>query len=68
MNPTLGGLVDSTSLTNGIHHLVLEFVPSSLSPVTSSETITLRIDNNMCIGTLGSQRCTATEPTLIAVC
>jgi hypothetical protein len=52
MNPTLGGLVDSTSLTNGIHHLVVEFVPSALSPVTTSETITLRIDNNMCIGTL----------------
>jgi hypothetical protein len=52
MNPTLGGLVDSTNLSNGIHHLVLEFVPNALTPVTTSQTITLRIDNNKCIATL----------------
>ena len=52
MNPALGGLVNSTNLSDGIHHLVLEFVPASLAPVTFSETITLRIDNSHCIATL----------------
>lgn len=53
MNPTLGGLLDSTNLSNGIHHLVLEFVPAALAPVTFSATLTLRVDNNKCVATLG---------------
>jgi hypothetical protein len=56
MNPSLGSLMDSTSLTNAIHSIVVEFVRPNPLPfpffgpivVANTPPILFRVDNNPC--------------------
>jgi hypothetical protein len=61
MNPALGSLVDSTTLSNGLHNIQVEFVRPNPIPfiptpivVATSATVTFRVDNNPCKALLGS--------------
>jgi hypothetical protein len=61
MNPSLGSLVDSTSLSNAVHTLVVEFVrpnliPFILTPIVLATTppVKFRVDNNPCRGMLAA--------------
>jgi hypothetical protein len=63
MNPSLGSLMDSTSLSNGVHSLVVEFVrpnpiPFAVSPIILATTtpVKFRVDNNQCRGVLAPPR------------
>jgi hypothetical protein len=60
MNPALGSLMDSTSLSNGIHSIVVEFVRPNPLPfpffgpivVATTPAVLFRVDNNPCRGLL----------------
>ena len=52
MNPSLGGLIDSTNLTNGLHTILLEFVNGVGALIETSSPLTIRVDNNSCTATL----------------
>lgn len=62
MNPSLGSLMDSTSLTNAVHSIVVEFVrPNPLpfpffGPIVLATTgaILFRVDNNPCRAALAA--------------
>ena len=61
MNPALGSLVDSTTLSNGLHKIQVEFVRPNPIPfipvpivVATSAVVTFRVDNNPCKGLLGA--------------
>jgi hypothetical protein len=54
LNPTLGSLMDSTNLSNGLHTIVLEFVTAVGVLVETSTPLTIRVDNNPCKGTLAA--------------
>ena len=63
MNPSLGSLMDSTGLSNGIHTLVVEFVrpnplPFAISPIVLATTPALkfRVDNNPCKAALAASK------------
>jgi hypothetical protein len=47
MNPSLGGMIDSTNLSNGVHQIGLEFT-NGVGTVMESASIWVRIDNNPC--------------------
>jgi hypothetical protein len=49
MNPSLGGFVDSTSLGNGLHTVVLEFINAVGALVESSAPLSLLINNQCCM-------------------
>jgi hypothetical protein len=53
-HPTLGGLVDSTNLSNGLHTVMLEFVNAGAGPVGFSTPLTILIDNNRCVATIAT--------------
>jgi hypothetical protein len=52
VNPSLGDLLDSTGLTNAIHHIVLEFTTANGTLLETSPSVTIRVDNNHCTATL----------------
>jgi hypothetical protein len=52
MNPSLGGMVDSTSLSNGMHTIVLDFVNGAGTVLETSTPLTIRVDNNSCSATV----------------
>ncbi len=52
LHPALGGLVDSTNLSNGLHSIILEFVNAGGAPVEFSAPLTIRVDNNKCVATI----------------
>ena len=59
INPALGSLVDSTSLSNGLHKIQVEFVRPNPVPfipvpivVATSPVVIFRVDNNPCKGVL----------------
>jgi hypothetical protein len=61
MNPALGSLVDSTTLSNGLHQIQVEFVRPNPIPfisapivVATSAAVTFRVDNNGCKALLGA--------------
>jgi hypothetical protein len=54
LHPELGGLVDSTNLTNGLHTIVLEFVNAGGTLVEFSTALTVLVDNNKCIATIAT--------------
>ncbi len=62
MNPSLGSLMDSTSLSNGIHSIVVEFVRPNPLPfpffgpivVATTPAVLFRVDNNPCRGLLSA--------------
>ncbi len=49
MNPSLGGFVDSTSLGNGLHTIVLEFINAAAVLVETSIPLTILVNNQLCV-------------------
>jgi hypothetical protein len=54
MNPSLGDIVNSTNLSNGLHTIQLDFVNGAGTVIETSPTVTIRVDNNACTATLGA--------------
>jgi hypothetical protein len=52
MNPSLGGMVNSTDLSNGMHTIVLDFVNGAGTVLETSTPLTIRVDNNPCSATI----------------
>jgi hypothetical protein len=60
MNPSLGLLMNSTNLSNGLHTIVLEFTNASGAVIETSTPLTIMVNNQPCVATLAA-------PTLAAV-
>jgi hypothetical protein len=54
MNPSLGDLMSTTGLSNGLHTIQLEFANSGGTVIETSTPLTVRIDNNPCSATVGT--------------
>jgi hypothetical protein len=54
MNPSLGILLDSTTLSNGLHTILLEFVNGAGTLIETSVQLTIRVDNSPCTAILGA--------------
>jgi hypothetical protein len=54
LNPSLGDLLDSTNLSNGLHTIQLDFVNGAGTLIETSTALTIRVDNNPCTATLGA--------------
>ena len=54
LNPSLGDLLDSTNLSNGLHTIQLDFVNGAGTLIETSTALTVRVDNNPCTATLGA--------------
>lgn len=54
MNPSLGMLMDSTNLTNGLHTIVLEFTNGTGTVIETSTPLTIMVNNQHCIATLSA--------------
>ena len=52
MNPSLGSLMDSTNLSNGLHTIVLQFVTAAGALVESSTPLTILVNNQSCVAAL----------------
>jgi hypothetical protein len=54
LSPALGDSLDSTSLSNGLHTIVLQFADSAghLMPLVKSAPMTILVNNQSCIATL----------------
>jgi len=53
MNPSLGDLLSTAGLSNGLHTILLEFVNAGGTLLETSTPLTIRIDNNTCTATVG---------------
>jgi hypothetical protein len=53
MNPSLGAMIDSTSVSNGEHTILLEFT-NGVGTVLESASLSVRIDNNHCSATIST--------------
>jgi hypothetical protein len=49
MNPSLGGFVDSTVISNGLHTVVLEFINAAGVLVETAAPLTLLVNNQFCV-------------------
>ena len=54
MNPSLGDLLDSTGLTNGLHTVTVEFSNAGGTVLETSTPLTIRVDNNHCGATVAT--------------
>lgn len=54
LNPTLGSLLDSTSLPNGNRSITIEFVNGLGVLIEPGTPLTIRVDNNHCAGTVST--------------
>ncbi len=54
MNPSLGDLLSTLGLSNGLHTIVLEFVNAGGTLLETSTPLTIRVDNNYCTATVGT--------------
>jgi hypothetical protein len=52
MNPSLGDLLSTTALTNGLHTITIEFVNGAGLLIETSTPLTIRVDNNSCTATV----------------
>lgn len=52
MNPSLGGMIDSRSLTNGTHTILLEFTNGAGTVLATSTPLSIRVDNKACSATI----------------
>ncbi len=52
LNPALGDLLDTTTLTDGPNDLVVEFVTAGGGSLWSSSPLTVEIDNSRCTATI----------------
>ena len=48
MNPSLGDLLSTLGLSNGLHTIVVEFVNAGGTLLETSTPLTIRVDNNQC--------------------
>ena len=51
-NTTLGDLLDTTGLTNGLHTLTLEFLDSAGNPKVATPPLVIRVNNQPSVATL----------------
>ncbi len=54
MNPSLGMLLDSTNLTNGLHTIVIEFTNGAGTVIETSTSLTIMVNNQHCVATLAA--------------
>lgn len=54
MNPSLGAMVDSTSLSDGLHTIVLEFINGAGVLLETSTPLTILVDNSHCVAALSA--------------
>jgi len=52
MNPSLGMLTASTNLANGLHVITVQFINASGTLITTSDPVTILVNNQSCIGAL----------------
>jgi hypothetical protein len=48
MNPSLGDLLSTLGLSNGLHTITIEFVNAGGTLIETSTPLTIRVDNNYC--------------------
>jgi hypothetical protein len=65
MNPSLGDLLSTAGLSNGLHTLVVEFVNAGGTLLETSTPLTIRVDNNPCTAWVGTPQVhgTTADPT-----
>jgi hypothetical protein len=65
MNPSLGDLLGTAGLSNGLHTLVIEFVNAGGTLLETSTPLTIRVDNNPCTAWVGTPQVhgTTADPT-----
>ena len=49
VNPSLGGFIDSTALSNGLHNITVEFVNAAGALVETSTPLTIMVNNQRCL-------------------
>jgi hypothetical protein len=54
MNPSLGDLLSTLGLSNGLHTIVIEFVNAGGTLLETSTPLTIRVDNNSCSAFAGT--------------
>lgn len=54
LNPALGSLMDSTTLSNGLHTIVLNFVSATGTAKASSTPLKILVNNSPCVAVLGA--------------
>jgi hypothetical protein len=54
MNPSLGSLMDSTILSNGLHTIVLEFVNGGGGLIETSTPLTILVNNQSCVASIAT--------------
>jgi hypothetical protein len=54
MNPSLGDLLSTLGLSNGLHTIVIEFVNAGGTLIETSTPLTIRVDNNQCTATVAT--------------
>ena len=54
MNPSLGMLMNSTNLTNGLHTIVLEFTNGTGTLIETSTPLTIMVNNQQCVATVAA--------------
>ena len=54
MNPSLGDLLSTLGLSNGLHTIVIEFVNAGGTLIETSTPLTIHVDNNQCTATVAT--------------
>lgn len=54
MNPSLGMLMDSTNLSNGLHTIVIEFLTGGGAVHETSTPLTIMVNNQSCVATIAT--------------
>jgi hypothetical protein len=54
LHPALGTLTDSTNLFNGMHTIDVEFITASGTLIETSNSVTIRVDNQQCVAALAT--------------
>lgn len=54
MNPSLGSLMDSSNLSNGLHTILIEFVNGAGGLIETSTPLTILVNNQSCVATLAT--------------
>lgn len=69
-NPALGDMLDSTTLTNGFHTIVLQFLDSGGNPLpgVTSTPLTILVNNQHCVATLSPPVLNLTPPAVADAC
>jgi hypothetical protein len=54
LNPSLGMLMNSTNLTNGLHTITLDFVNGAGGLIETSTPLTIMVNNQSCVATVAT--------------